>query len=127
MSPSTTKKLQDLDAITPKDVLGALQRNDPEELGLASITIALSDLDFNFAQSVCTQLCASENDRIRGNALISLGHLARRYRALEEQTVKPIIESALLDPDEYVRMSAKSAADEIHQFLHWTIRGHVYG
>jgi hypothetical protein len=45
---------------------------------------------------------------------------------LDEQAVKPIIESALLDSDEYVRVSAKSAADEIHQFLHWNIQGHVY-
>lgn len=122
-----TRKLQDLDVITPKEVKEALQRGDATELRLAAITIALSDLDFHFAQTICTRLCSSKNDSVRGNALISLGHLARRYHALEEQTVKPIIESALLDESEFVRVSAKSAADEIHQFLHWTIRGHVYG
>ena len=121
------KRIQDLDAITIKDVNGALLRNDPAELQLLSITIALSDLDFNFTQSVCIRLCSWDNGTIRGNALVSLGHLARRYRMLDEQSVKPVIESALLDSDEYVRISAKSAADEIHQFLHWDIRGHAYG
>jgi hypothetical protein len=58
---------------------------------------------------------------------MSLGHLARRFRTLDEKTVKPIIEQALLDKDEYIRMNAKSAADEIHQFLHWKIDGHSYG
>lgn len=121
------KKLQDQDAITVKEVTKALQRNDSEELRLVAITLALSDLDFNFTQSVCIRLCSSENDQVRGNALVSLGHLARRYRTLDEQSIRPIIERGLLDASEYVRECARSAADEIHQFLHWTIEGHVYG
>ena len=120
-------RLQDLDIITEKDVNAALLRNDPEELKLASLTLALSDLDFNFTQTVCIRLCSSENGRVRGNALVSLGHLARRFRHLEEQAVKPIVEAGLQAADGYVRMSAKSAADEIHQFLHWQISGHQYG
>jgi hypothetical protein len=122
-----TDKLQDLTSITEKDVNAALLRNDHEELEFVSLTLALSDLDFNFTQSVCLQLGSNKNSGVRGNALVSLGHLARRYRHLEERSVKPIIEAGLRDADEYVRMSAKSAADEIHQFLHWQISGHQYG
>ena len=121
------KKLQDQGVITVKEVMTALQRNDAAELRLVAITLSLSDLDFHFTQSVCIRLCSSENDKVRGNALISLGHLARRYRILDEQTVKPIVEKGLLDASDYARECAKSAADEIHQFLHWTIQGHVYG
>lgn len=121
------KKLQEQGVITVKEVMTALQRNDAAELRLVAITLALSDLDFHFTQSVCIRLCSSENDKVRGNALISLGHLARRYRILDEQTVKPIVEKGLHDASGYVRECAKSAADEIHQFLHWTIQGHVYG
>lgn len=122
-----TIKFQDIETVTAKDVSAALLRNDPGELQFVSLTIALSDLDHCFTQSVCTQLCSSKDSRVRGNALISLGHLARRFGHLDELTIKPIIESSLMDTDEYVRMSAKSAADEIHQFLHWRIAGHVYG
>ncbi len=121
------KKLQDQGVITVKEVMTALQRNDAAELRLVAITLSLSDLDFHFTQSVCIRLCSSENDKVRGNALISLGHLARRYRILDEQTVKPIVEKGLHDASDYARECAKSAADEIHQFLHWTIQGHVYG
>jgi HEAT repeat protein len=124
---SMINKLQDLNIITENDVNAALLRNDPEELQIASLTLALSDLDSNFTQAVCIRLCSSENNKVRGNALVSLGHLARRFRHLEEQAVRPIIEAALQDADGYVRMSAKSAADEIHQFLHWQILGHQYG
>jgi hypothetical protein len=120
-------KLQDRETITVEDVNEAILRNDPAELEFVSITVALSDLDFHFVQSICIGLASSPHNKVRGSALVSLGHLARRYRLLDEQSVKPCIESALLDSDEYVRASAKSAADEIHQFLHWSIRGHVYG
>jgi HEAT repeat protein len=120
-------KFQDLDTVTAKEVSAALLRNDPEELQFVSITIALSDLDHRFIQSICIQLCSSKDRRVRGNALASLGHLARRFGHLEELLIKPIIESSLQDTDEYVRMSAKSAADEIYQFLHWQISGHQYG
>jgi len=121
------EKFQDLNPITKNDVNAALLRNDPGELQFVSLTLALSDLDFNFTQTVCIRLCSSEHNKVRGNALVSLGHLAGRFRALDELTVKPIIESALQDANEYVRMSAESAADEIHQFLHWQITGHQYG
>jgi len=120
-------KLQDLNIITEKDVNAALLRNNPEELQFVSLTLALSDLGFNFTQAVCIRLCSSDHSKVRGNALVSLGHLARRVRHLEERAVRPIIEAALRDADEYVRISAKSAADEIYQFLHWQISGHQYG
>ncbi len=122
-----TPKLQDIEQITVKDVADALRRNDPDELQLVSITIALSLPDPLFVQKVCIQLSSHCHYKVRGNAVASLGYLARQYRMLDEQAVKPIIESALHDTNEYVLASAKSAADEIHQFLHWNIRGHVYG
>ncbi len=122
-----TRKLQDLEHITIKDVVAALGRNDPDELQLVLITIALTLPDPLFVQTVCIRLSNHCHSRVRGNAVTSLGYLARHYRMLDEQAVKPIIESALHDADEYVLASAKSAADEIHQFLHWHIRGHAYG
>ncbi len=121
------KKFQDLENFTSDDVRAALLRDDPEELVLVAITIALASPDFPFAQEVCRRLSMHPDGLIRGNALASLGHLARRFRDLDEEAVKPLVEAALQDPDAYVRMNAKSAADEIHQFLHWSIAGHVYG
>ncbi len=120
-------KFQDLESFTTDDIVAAIKRQDPHELSLISITVALLSQDRLVAQDVCINLCDPVyDDKVRGNAVMSLGHLARRFRSLDEQTVKPIVESALLDKNEYVRIHAKSAADEIHQFLGWTIAGHVY-
>lgn len=127
MGRISTMKFQDLDQFTTNDVEAAINRNDPEELPLIPVTLALVSSDHAFAQDVCLRLAGHENSIVRGNAIISLGHLARRFRALNEPAVKPVIESALADSNETIRLLAKSAADEIHQFLGWDIAGHVYG
>ncbi len=120
-------RFQDLECISEIDIETALQRNDPAELPLVPVTVALVFPECAVAQAVCTKLSVHPDNRIRGNAVMSLGYLARRFRMLDRQSVQPVIESALQDRDEYVRANAKSAADEIHQFLHWEIAGHVYG
>jgi hypothetical protein len=120
-------KFQDLKHFTDGDVDAAMKRNDPDELQFVPVTVALSSPDQSFAQNICIELSRHGHGKIRGNAVMSLGHLARRFRKLDERAVKPVIESALTDEDEYVRTLAKSAADEIHQFLGWSIAGHVYG
>lgn len=120
-------KFQDLEQFSISDVNAAIKRNDPRELQLVSVTVALSSNDRLFAEDVCLRLVSHTNNKVRGNAVMSLGHIARRFHSLTEHVVKPVIEAALSDTDEYVRTHAKAAADEIHQFLHWTIRGHSFG
>jgi len=121
------KKFQDLDTFTERDVEEALRRNADDELSLVPLTIALIATDPAYAQQVCLKLAVDQRPLVRGNALASLGHLARRFRSLDELQVTDVIESGLVDNEEYVRLSAKSAADEIHQFLGWTFQNHVYG
>ncbi len=120
-------QFQDLERFTTGDIDAAIERNEPSELQLLSITVALACPDQTIAQDVCLKLSRHAHNKVRGNAVISLGHLARRFRQLDERIVKPVIESSLNERDEYVRTRAKSAADEIHQFLGWDITGHVYG
>lgn len=118
---------QDLSAFSSEDVEAAICRNDPRELPLVPVTIALLADGPSPAQDLCIRLAHHAAPLVRGNAVIALGHLARRFRVLDEIRVRPLIEAALADPEPRVRVLAKSAADEIHQFLHWTIAGHSFG
>ena len=120
-------KFQDLESYTAVDVEAAIARNSPDELPLVPITVALLSPDPGDGLTVCLRFTTHENPKVRGNAVLSIGYLARRFRCLDEMLVKPVIENAMHDRDEYVRSSACSAADEIHQFLHWTFAGHRYG
>ena len=123
----TMIKFQDLESFTAGDIEAAIARNASDELPLVPITVALLSPDPGNGTAVCLQLATHEDPKVRGNAILSIGHLARRFRCLDEMLIKPVIEKALRDHDEYVRSSAGSASDEIHQFLHWTIAGHRYG
>lgn len=123
MSP----RFQDLASFTTADIEAAFDRNDPAELALVSLTVSLSSGDPVLASSVCVRLSRLGQEAVRGNALLGLGHLARRFRSLDEPSVRPVIEAGLADPSAAVRSSAASAADEIHQFLGWTFPGHHYG
>lgn len=120
-------RFQDLHAITSADLDAAIDRNDPDELLLVPITAALLAADPGLAAGACVRLSRHAVPGIRANAIVSLGHLARRFRVLDEQQARPVIEMGLRDDDEEVRSAAGSAADEIHQFLHWTFPGHIYG
>jgi HEAT repeat protein len=122
-----SKRFQDLDTFTAEDIDAALDRDAPEELQFVPLTVAMASPDLHAAVDVCIRLARHDDPSVRGNAIVSLGHLARRFRILDERTVKPLIEQALHDPDGSVRVLARAAADEIHQFLFWNIAGHSYG
>jgi hypothetical protein len=121
------KRFQDLETFTSEDIEAALDRNAPDELRFVPLTVAMASPDPHTAVDVCIRLARHDDAAVRGNAIVSLGHIARRFRSLDERTVKPLIEEALRDPDGSVRVLARSAADEIHQFLFWNIEGHTYG
>lgn len=121
------KKIHDLESFTASDVAAALARNDPDELALLAITVVLGSEDAVLAEAVAEGLCRHEDLNVRINALAALGHGARKFRSLDEARIKPLLEAALQSADEGLASAAQSAADEIHQFLGWNIRGHEYG
>ncbi len=120
-------KFQDRTSFTPDDLHDAINRNAPDEIFLVPLTAALLATDVAAAQEACITLAVHANPIVRGNALLGFGHLARRFRCLDERRVKPLLEAGLRDADDNVRILAKSASDEVCQFLHWTIAGHIYG
>lgn len=122
-----TIKFQDLASFTESDVEEAISRNLVDEIPLVPVIVAIAGLNPHHAERVCTRLCSHTQKDVRAHAMLGLGHLARRFRLLDEASVLPLIESGIMDAEEYVRTAALSAADEIHQFLGWSFRGHEYG
>jgi hypothetical protein len=104
------------------EVEGAIRRDDPEEVSVAVLSAALHSDDPEWAESVCLYLAAHQHPSVRGNAVLGFGHLSRLHGSLDEPKVKPVIESALHDPDAYVRGQAECAADDVEHFLKWKLR-----
>jgi len=109
-----------IDPMSREDVDAAIARGEPEELLRAVLAVALQSEDGSWASMVCLQLARHEHFNVRGNAILGLGHLARRFGRLDP-VARVVIEDGLRDVNDYVRGQAESAADDVQHFLRWEI------
>jgi len=112
-------KYEAIEKLSKDEIKNALVKNDAEELSRAVLSAALYCEDSDFAENICLQLAHHEHFNVRGNAILGFGNIARIDRKLNENRVKPIIENALKDANEFVRGQANDAKDEIEYFLKW--------
>ena len=109
-----------IDPMSREEVDAALARGEPEELLRVVLAVALHSEDGPWASALCMQLAGHEHFNVRGNAILGLGHLARRFRRLDP-AARDVIENGLRDKHDYVRGQAESAADDSQHFLQWKI------
>jgi hypothetical protein len=112
------------EAIEPRskeEIESAISRNDADELSYAVISAALYSDDPSWAEGICLRLAKHEHANVRGNAILGFGHIARIHRRLDEQGVRPLLETALRDESDYVRGQADAAADDVEYFLQWQV------
>ncbi|HEU0051558.1 MAG TPA: hypothetical protein VFQ39_00230 [Longimicrobium sp.] len=104
-----------------EDVEAVIAHGEPDELLHVPIAVSLSPPDCAWAAEVCLRLAAHPHFNVRGNAILGFGHLARTCGALDEARVRPLVEAALRDPDDYVCGQAECAAGDLGHFLGWMI------
>jgi hypothetical protein len=100
----------------PQALNDALRRDDTHALQSMVIGVAMLHEDADYAQDLCNRLSTHSDEGVRGNAVLGLGHIARRFRHLYPPLID-VIAAALNDPSEYVRGHASSAADDVFVFL----------
>lgn len=111
------------DGWTMADVDAVLARGEPDALLHVPILVSLDPPDCAWAQETCIHLAVHPHPTVRGNAVLGFGHLARTCGALDEARVRPLLQSALRDADDYVRGQAHAAADDVSHFLGWRMEG----
>ena len=99
---------------TRQQVEAALERNEPDELLVAVLSVALGWDDVTEAEAVCLRLAEHADPNVRGNAV--LGHLARRFGRLSAEAVR-VVETAQSDESESVRGQAEAASDDVSSFV----------
>jgi hypothetical protein len=114
-------KYEVIKQLSQGEVEAAILRNDPQELSLAVLSAALYFDDSDWAEDVCLRLSKHEHFNVRGNAILGFGHIARIHGKLNQKQVKPIIEAALNDENDFVKGQADGAADDVEWFLKWKI------
>lgn len=81
--------------------------------------------DYGFAQSMCVQLLQTEDEIVRGNAIIGLAHIARRFGKLDKRVVKPYL---LRELRENIKCKdfVTDAVHDINMYLGWSIADRRY-
>jgi hypothetical protein len=97
----------------------AIARDDAAELADVALEVGLEAEPWDWAQSCCVQLARHRSAAVRGSAIASFGHLARRFGHLDPGRVRRLVEIALHDPSALVRARAADAADDLLTFLGW--------
>jgi hypothetical protein len=98
----------------------AILRDDPRELETLILDVALEGGERAWAEACCAQLARHRSALVRGNAVLGLGHLARRFGQLDPHRTRRLVEVALCDRSDYVRGQAQSAARDLATFLRWS-------
>jgi hypothetical protein len=105
-----------------KEVVNALiLRNDVKDMLLLSISAALNCTDLDWAEHICIELSMHEDNQVRGNAILSFGHLARIFGVLNDPRIKNIVKQGLCSDDKYVHSQAITAAYDLSDFLGWDL------
>lgn len=114
-------KYETIEQLSKDEIESAILRDNPEELLYAVISAALYADDADWAESVCLRLASHQHFNVRGNAILGFGHIARIHEKLNKTQVKPIIEAALKDENDYVKGQADGAAEDVEWYLKWKI------
>ena len=114
-------KYEEIRDLSPREVAAILRCDDPDELLYVPISVGLNADDLGWAQEVCVGLATHLDERVRGNALLGLGHLARVHGALDQPRVQPLLEAGLRDESAWVRGQAHAAVEDVEHFLVWRL------
>ncbi len=95
----------------------AIRKNDIDQLRYAALSAALESGNGPWAEEITYRLIDHTDSIVRGNACLSLGHIARVFGALDRKRAIETLKKALSDDDDFVRRHAQDAIDEVKWFL----------
>lgn len=104
---------------TKEEMKKAIVDNDIEKLIYVPLFASLYFEDRKFAEKVCIKLAAHSNYNVRALAIEGFEHIARIDEKLNEEIIKPIIEKALIDENEFVRGKAEETKEATEQYFKW--------
>ena len=101
----------------PTEVVTLIERDEPRELQYVSVGVGMYSDDPAWAQDVCMTLAHHRDPLVRGNALLGIAHIARRFGTINVAAIVPIIKAAQAESNEYVRFQANDAWDDIEHYV----------
>lgn len=106
--------------VTPRtpsgdELAAALDADDVEALREMVVAVTALGDDAEQATALVRRLVSHHDEFVRGNAVLGVGHIARRFGSFAPDLL-PRVRAAARDPSEHVRGHAASAADDLQMF-----------
>ena len=99
-----------------EEVLKVMSFGDYSAMSNALLATVFHEKDINFCIKII-QLCfLSEDDGVRGIAVLCIGHLARRHEVISEKVAIDILKPAFCDSSKFVRGQAENTLDDLEVF-----------
>lgn len=114
------RKYSPLPEYSNEEIEAILQREDPNELALLSLSVGQFHPHWKTAQDLCAKLSEHPDPRVRANAVLGLAYIARTKRKLEKHIVKPIVLRELKQNREY-DWRIRDAISDINGYMGWRI------
>ena len=108
------------DQYTNDSALQILRSGSNEEKAKLAIALGFDCPDYGFAQSMCIRLLQTEDEGVRGNAVIGLAHIARRFGRLDKRVVRPYLMRELRE-NTSCRELIVDAIHDMNLYLGWNI------
>jgi hypothetical protein len=106
---------------TRAELDAALDVDDVEALREMVVAVTALGDDPGLATNLVRRLITHEDEFVRGNAVLGVGHIARRFGSVTPDLLQKV-RAAAIDPSEHVRGHAASAADDLQMFLGVDVR-----
>jgi hypothetical protein len=114
-------KSESVPKVSQDEAEAALLRNAPKELARVVLSVGMHAESLPWAEDYCASLGVHADEQVRGNAVMALGHLARRFGGLDEHKVKPVVRRALKDKSAFVRAQVIAALEDMEFFKEWQL------
>lgn len=102
---------------TPEAIEQVVRHGPLDDLRWLPVGLSLDPPEGVDVQSLCLRLSQHGDPWVRGNALTSLGHLARVTGELDPERVKPLLQDGLKDESDIVSSRAADAISDIRIYL----------
>lgn len=101
--------------ITREEAEISFSSGNLQEICDALVRLTYHDPDWRWVQEQCLHFGKHPQSEIRGLAATCIGHLARIHGVLDMQSVRPLLDELLKDPE--VSGRAQDALDDIEVYL----------
>ena len=88
-----------------------------EDIIQALLVMSLNPIDYNLAENLCTTFIESKDYEIKNLSIISIGHIARVYKKLVDETLYNKVKELYFDKESPFSETASDTLDDIQIFL----------